>query len=89
MNYLTRSKRELLDWAGDIEKEELTMRREHQVDDDNDGWVDEVAEFAETEKAELKESVRPVSHVLVKVCTKTHCESLLMQRPSFERCPSS
>lgn len=48
---LSGEERELFDLAGDIEEEELTRSREHQVDHDNDGCVDEVAELAETKKA--------------------------------------
>lgn len=77
---LSDEERELLELAGDIDDEELTMHREHQADDDEveddddeDGWVDEVAELTEKEKAELKKDILPVSRVLVKVCVGTQC----------------
>lgn len=74
---LSDEERELLELAGDIEEEELTIIRENHVDDDEvdddddeDGWVDEVAELSAEEQAALGESIRPVSRVLVKVKTQ-------------------
>lgn len=68
---------ELLELAGDIDEEELTIRRNNQVDDDEaddedhkDGWVDEVEELTAAEQAKLKESILPVSRMLVKVLRK-------------------
>lgn len=73
---LSAEEQELLDLAGDIEEEELTTRYTNQVDD-MDGWVDEVAEMTAEEQAALKESIRPVSRVLVKVRQQTYLEYIL------------
>lgn len=93
---LSNKERELLELAGDIDDEELTMRHEYQGDDDKveddddeDGWVDEVAELTEKEREELKETIRPVSRVLIKVCTETYRECPLTLCTSFEKYHSS
>lgn len=76
---LSDEERELLELAGDIEEEELATRLnqadDNEVDDndDDDGWVDEVAELTAEEQETLKESIRPVSRMLVKVRELTHC----------------
>lgn len=66
--------RELLELAGDIDEEERITQQENDTDDDailddddDEGWVDEVEELSEAERAALKESIRPVRLVLVKV----------------------
>lgn len=65
--------RDLLALAQDIDDEERTTRQENDADDeiqdedDNDGWVDEVEEMTEEERRKLKNEIRPVSRVLVKV----------------------
>lgn len=71
---LDEDERELLALAEDIDDEERTMRQENDVedetqedDDDDDGWVDEVEELTEAERLRLKNEIRPVSRVLVKV----------------------
>lgn len=89
---LSAEEQELLDLAGDIEEEELTARYTNQVDndeveddDDDDGWVDEVAEMTAGGRAALKDSIRPVSRVLVKVRIQTHLEYTLTILHSSEK----
>lgn len=70
---LDEEERELLVLAQDIDKEERTTQQENDADDvtqddnDDDGWVDEVEALTEAERLKLKQEIRPVSRVLVKV----------------------
>jgi hypothetical protein len=65
----------LLDLAEDLEEEELITAQENDKEDgeidedDNLGdWVDEVAALTPEEQETLKDSIRPIKTVLVKVC---------------------
>lgn len=69
----------LLDLAEDLEEEELIMAQENDKedgeinkDDDLGDWVDEVAALTPEEQETLKDSIRPIKMVLVKVC----CEDM-------------
>jgi hypothetical protein len=72
---LNNEERELLDLADNLEAEELTTAQENDAedgeideDDDLEDWVDEVAALTPEEQETLKDSIRPVKTVLVKVC---------------------
>lgn len=71
---LTDDEQALLDLAGNIEQEELTMTQEKddadaetEEDDDLEGWVDEIEALTLEERENLEESIRPVKKMLVKV----------------------
>jgi hypothetical protein len=75
-NALTDDERSLLEMAVDIETEELTTEQEQDGeigdDDDDDGWVDEVAALTPDERVDLENSIRPVKRTLVKVRMLCH-----------------
>jgi hypothetical protein len=75
-NALTDDERSLLEMAANIETEELTTEQEQDGeigdDDDDDGWVDEVAALTPDERVDLENSIRPVKRTLVKVRMLCH-----------------
>lgn len=70
---LNNASKELLQLAGDIEREEIETRQlnsnENDNDDDDnlDGWVDERDDMEEEDQDELDTTVEPVRLVLTKV----------------------
>ena len=82
---LTDNEQDLLELAGDIEQEELTMVQEKddaddesEEDDGLEGWVDEVEALTLEEWENLENSIRPVKKMLVKVkniCKVLTCRS--------------
>jgi hypothetical protein len=71
--------RELLDLADGVDDEELTMAQENDIDDgdeveeddeDEDGWVNELEVLTEEERENLKEILRPISKMLIKVSSR-------------------
>ena len=81
-NSLNDDERSLLEMAADIETEELTTEQEQDGDDgevgdddNDDGWVDEVAALTPDERVDLEESIRPVKKTLVKVRVLCHIPS--------------
>ena len=78
--------RELRELAGDIDLEDQQTREalleeavtgEIGVDDNVDGWVDEMAALSQGEREVLQETLRPVKMLLVKVniMTRTMCDA--------------
>lgn len=68
------AERELLELAAGIELEEMVTvaeagagDKDDEENDDEEGWVDEIALLSEEERAALREKVGPVRLVLVKV----------------------
>jgi hypothetical protein len=68
-----REDEDVLELAGDMEYEERTTgaqsleEAEENLDDDVNGWVDEMAAMSQAERRILKKTTRPVKMVLVKV----------------------
>jgi peptidoglycan hydrolase CwlO-like protein len=59
--------RELADLSADVERGENDIRDEEDLEDNEEGWVNEVALLPEDEKIELQRNIRPVKLVLLKV----------------------
>lgn len=57
--------------AKDLDVEEAAAKDadEEDLEDDEQGWIDECEAMSDDERAMLDESVKPVRLVLVKVCT--------------------
>jgi len=68
----------LVDLAGDIGMEEVTMDEgddddDQTADDGDEGWIDPLSGMSEEDREELDVSVRPVRLVLVKVSSNSDC----------------
>jgi hypothetical protein len=77
---LDEAERELREMAEGIDiEDEVTQgeweeqdNSEEDKDENNDGWIDEVAELSIADREELEANIRPVRLVLVKVSSLTH-----------------
>ena len=63
--------------------EGIANELEKPVDDDMDGWVNEMVALSPSERADLEESIGPVKLILVKVSQVTHLFARLMYLDSF------
>ncbi|KAF8219412.1 hypothetical protein L208DRAFT_1077599, partial [Tricholoma matsutake] len=92
---LTDDEQALLDLAGNIEQEELTMAQEKddadnktEEEDDLEGWVDEVEALTLEEQENLEDSIRPVKKMLVKLQKLAYkiVHSTMILLPAWKEC---
>ncbi|KAF9001301.1 hypothetical protein BDQ17DRAFT_1167082, partial [Cyathus striatus] len=55
-------------------------------EDDNDGWVDEVAALSQADHRVIQEKLRPVKLILVKVCLFILMFSTTKLLPTWKNC---